>query len=164
MTATLPSISADLLYLLLFVVVMPFCLALSLMVKYALVYIFARQQRLWPALAAAWRLFKKSWLITVETSFMLFLFTVIFTFAVLFIISALAIPLYFITVFLALVVQPQLYVVFYPLLILIALVLFVLSGSVWSAFYTVTWTNLFVEVESGAGESKIVRLINKFRS
>lgn len=146
LTAGTPSVIADFWYLLLFVLLMPLTIILSLFVKYIVIGLVINKLKLRLAISNAWSIITKNWLISIETSFLLFLFNIVAIFFMLILISGLAIPLYYIAVLVQQLISPQFFVITLVLTYVILFIVFLLCNAIISTFSISVWTSLYLKL------------------
>lgn len=158
------SLAMDILFILTFIIFMPLAIIGGMISKLAVTYLAVYQTTIKEAVVKAFGMFKKNWLVSVETSFSLFVFSIIGTLAILFLINGASLPIWALTVFLSTSVSVNL---FYPLLglsIILMFIAFFILSSILSTFYTVSWVNLFCEFDkNGEPKGKIVRMFEKLK-
>ncbi len=155
------TISANLFYVLAFIIFVPVAIALSFMIKYAIAYVVIKGNYFTEAVRAGWKLFVQNWLISIEMAFILFFINFIVGLAVVLSILILAIPF----LFLAFVFYYFISILFFWVIIIIALICFfmiiLLGGSLLATFQISSWTSLFIELIGRGGTSKIARIMSK---
>ncbi|MFH1412920.1 MAG: hypothetical protein ABIG10_02725 [bacterium] len=156
-----PSIVADSIYLLLFIIMLPFAIVFSFAVKYIISYIVIYDQRLMQAIRNGWLLFKENWLVSIEMSFILFLINIFASLAVIILISALGIPLGLLGDVGSLTIAPIVFVIVYIVSFFLFLALFLIGGGIITSYSLTAWTNLFLRLNEKGGTSKIARTVNK---
>ncbi|MFH0840762.1 MAG: hypothetical protein V1865_02160 [bacterium] len=150
------------LFIVLFVVVVIIVIALAFIIKYASGYIVVYAQRFREAVANGWILFKKNWLISTELGFMLFFINVFGSFAIILLIAVVAIPLAALTSFTMAFLSIKSFIIMYWIRFLISLMIFVVGGAILTTFNITAWTALFLRLNKGSGESKVMRIVSKF--
>ncbi len=139
-----------------FIIFLAIVFMISFVARYQIYYILLKKQKLATALDSAWELFKKNWLISLETAFILFAVYLASVVLALFFASLLiAIPL----VMLFYLPQAPMFfassVAILSLLLVLAEILLIVAFT--SAFQWTAWTILFEKLTGGDGVSKIVR-------
>ena len=160
-TANNPVFWTDVVYMLLFIVLLPVAIVSSMLLRYATIYIKIKNQAIKEALVNAWELFKKNWLLTSEISILMFFFTVIASLLVIVLIMSLSIPYYFLSLALSFVLPQQFALVLVGLFLLIAFIIFIVGAAMISTYNIAIWTNLFSEIENKPKEGKIAQVLNK---
>ena len=164
LTANNPVFWSDVIYILLFVLILPVAIVGAMILRYATVYIKVKSMTIKTAIVAAWDLFKKNWLLTIEMSLLLFFLTILASLAVVMLILALSIPYYFLSLVIGLILPQQFALLLVGLFIVIAFVVFMIGASMISTFNIAVWTNLFSEIENKPKDGKIAQIVNKFRN
>ena len=145
-----------------FFVLIPIAVIISFVTRYGASYIILKKQNLAQAFFNAWRLFRINWIISLENALALLVLTVLYSLAI---ISLLA---FIITPFLILgYIVSQISVFGFWILIiagsLIAILSFLIAVSLFGAYYTVVWTELFIELtRPGKNISKTHRFAKKY--
>lgn len=136
---------------LLFVLLIPLSFAAALVGKYAIMYNLLSGLNFSRSVAAAWRLFKRNWLLSLEISFILFAINFLAGFAV--------IAIAYCLIMLPLMIPPFLF--FLMANFILAFGIMVISGSVINVFQTAAWAEIFLRLQDGQAKSKIERLLAK---
>ena len=144
-------------YIILFLIFIPLAIALNLIVKYAMAYNVIEHNRFVEAIENAWRLFKKNWLISMEMLVVLFIINFVAGLLILLFLAIFVLPLFIVGVTL---VIPWLSL----LMIIIAIIVIALAGSVITSFESAGWVSLFVRLEEKGGQAKLERIFLKKKS
>lgn len=151
----------NILYIISFVVFVPLGIIFSFITKYAIAFIVVKKEKFMSAIRLGWQLFEKNWLISIEMAFLLFAISFLVGIAAVLILLVLTIPFLFIGILLS---SVGFYFNMYAIMVS-ALILYVgfiaILGAMLSTFQVSAWTNLFIELVSRGGVSKLVRFINK---
>ncbi len=132
--------SIDALAVTAFIMLVPVQIILSFLTKFASAYVVIMRKSLGQAIAAAWQLFVKHWLVAVEMSFILIFFNVL---AAILVLGGLALTLG---------VPPDgefSAIVFY--------VVILTFGALIAAFQYAAWVTLFLKLKDNQGVSKLAR-------
>lgn len=137
-----------------FVIFLPLAVSLSLVIKYAIAFNVLEGYSVVKSLEKGWRLFQKNWLISLEVALLLFGISFVFTFAVLFALSLVFLPLFLLA---------SLFSVYWLafLMLSLAIIVTILAGAFLSVFQIGSWTNLFLELRSGNGLAKLERIFHR---
>ncbi len=141
-------------YVILFVIFLPIAISLSLMLKYAIAYSVLENDNFINSIEKGWKLFIKNWLISVEMAIILFIINFFASLVILLAITILFFPLFLVGISFG----------FYWLVVLmvfLALVFVVLSGSALGTFQISTWTNLFINLKEGNFVAKLERVFSR---
>jgi hypothetical protein len=143
-----------LIYTVLFVIFFPIATGLALMLKYAIAYKVLENTSFVKSVKKAWRLFLNNWLVSLEMAVILFL------------ISLLASGLVLLVLFLALMPLLLLGLMFnaiwlITLVMLIAIIVIALAGSLLTTFQVTTWTTLFLRLRDKGAAAKLERLFGR---
>lgn len=152
---------ADSLYLLLFIILLPVAIIFAFIVKYIISYIVVYGQGLWQAIRNSLRLFKENWLVSIEMSFMLLIINIVASLLVIILIYALGIPVWFLAIMGATVINPIIFPIVLLLGFTIFLIIFILGGGLISAYTISAWTYLFLQLNEQGGSAKITRLVDR---
>lgn len=145
-------------YYVLFVIFILAVFIISLILKYQLYYVILEDQSLSAALKSAWSLYKRNWLISLETSVLLFSVYIIVTFFTLLIgVFLLAVPLVLAQYYNLPTIIPALVIL---LSIVAIIILSLVIGSIVMTFQWSVWTLLFRRINASPEDSKIVRAVN----
>ncbi len=147
------------LFLLSFIILIPLAAIISFLIKYAVMYVVLRKEKMRQAIKSGWQLFLKNWIVSLEMAILMFLVTVTVGLAMILVAIILAIPLAFILYLLyALNISGSMMVGVVLALIVVALVLF-LFGAMLMAYQNTAWVLLFDRLNEGVVYPKITRLI-----
>ena len=156
-----PTLTSFLISIIVFFVLVPLAIIISFVTRYGASYIMLHKQNITTAFFNAWRLFRINWIISLENALVMLLLTVLYTIAL---ISLLA---FVITPFLILgyIVAQISSLGFWVLIIagtLVAIIIFLTAVSLFGAYYTIVWTEVFLHLTSkGISQSKTHRLVKK---
>ncbi|HNX10631.1 MAG TPA: hypothetical protein PKI61_00620 [bacterium] len=145
-------------YLILFIIFIPVAICISWVIKYAIAFLVLKNEKFSVALVQGWRLFRKNWLITVESGLLLFAVNFLATFAVLLACLVVAIPFIILAAAFLYLFSVSAFWVMVILGFLTLTVFVVICGSLLTTFQTVAWTDIFMKLNSGLGKSKMERL------
>lgn len=141
-------------YIILFLVLIPVVIALNLIIKYAMAYNIIEHNTFVEAIENGWRLFTKNWLISMEMLIALFIINFLAGVVVLTFMAILLLPLFIVGVTLAI---PWLSI----LMIILAIIVIIISGSFVTTFENAGWVSLFIRLEERGGIAKLERLFGK---
>jgi Na+-transporting methylmalonyl-CoA/oxaloacetate decarboxylase gamma subunit len=151
--------SASIMFVVLFIILVPIALLFSFVVKYAICFIVIKKMKLVDSIQKGWALFKKNWLISVEMAFLLFFLNFAFGLGVIFLIIILSIPF----LFLAFIAYKLFSIIGFLFIITIGFILLLLlvfvAGAFLSTFQISSWTNVYLKLIDNKGISKLVRVI-----
>jgi hypothetical protein len=149
---------ASISYVILFIVFIPLALILSLLLKYAVIYIVLQGKGFVDAWVESWRLFLRNWLISIEMGLILFIIQFLVTLALVFIVLALMIPFLFFAFLVGGISISGFWIVMLVAMVLI-FALTLLTGALFTTFQISSWTGLFLELTGKKGVlSKLIRL------
>lgn len=130
---------------------------ISFLIRYQILYIILKKEKIIPALKSAWKLFINNWLLSLEMAFILFIIYMIVIYLATFITSVLlAVPLVFATYSSQIPVLVLMILVLTSVLAIIIMTLFVTATL--SVFQWSSWILLFNKINMGKTLSKIVKL------
>ncbi|MHB8903500.1 MAG: hypothetical protein ACYC40_00115 [Patescibacteria group bacterium] len=141
-------------YVLLFVIFLPVAISLSLVLKYAIAYSVLENENFIKSIEEGWKLFIKNWLVSLEMAVILFIINFFASLAILLAVTILFLPLFIVGLNFG----------FYWLIVLmvfLALIFVVLSGSALGTFQISTWTNLFIKLREGGFVAKLERIFSR---
>lgn len=141
-------------YTILFVIFVPIAVSLSLMVKYAISYKVLEGETMVKSLEKGYSLFKKNWLISLETALILFFITL---FASFFLLVAMAIVI--LPIFITGLIIGANWLAY--LAIFIAIAIIIIFGSFMTTFQITSWTNLYLHLKDNKGLAKLERIFRK---
>lgn len=151
------------LYIIIFILLIPAAFIISFLAKYSAAYIVLKNKCLIDAIRSAWELFLKNWIISLEMAFILFLLNIVIGFAVILIITLIALP------FIAMAIIYSfagLQFAFWMVIILISVISLAIigfTGAILSAFQWSGWIILFKRLTSKETVlSKIERSVKAF--
>ncbi|MBU0670835.1 MAG: hypothetical protein ABH835_01490 [Patescibacteria group bacterium] len=144
------------------IVLIPFGIIITFLIKYAINYIVLKEESFFSALLKAWHLFEKNWVITLEMALVIFFINIIISFLVMIVLLIFFGPyLYFSIIDVGV---TQSWTAFGWILLIIglcAILAMVLVGSIFSAFQWSAWTLLFDDLTKGQATSRIVNWTEK---
>ncbi len=152
--------SANWFYIFLFVVLFPVAIVIAFIVRYITCYLVVYKYSIKEAIVNGWKLFVKNWLISAEMSLMLFLVNILGSLLVVFVILAVANPLYFLGILVNQYIYNGGFYIILALSYIIYFGLFAWGASLLSVFNVSSWTSLFLQLDKAGGESKITRVIS----
>lgn len=141
-------------YTLLFVIFVPLAVSLSLMVKYAISYKVLEEETLVKSLDKGYSLFKKNWLISLETALILFFITLFSSFFLLLVMTIVLLPIFITGLLLS--INWLTY-----LALFIALFIIMMFGSFMTTFQITSWTGLYLHLRENKGLAKLERIFRK---
>lgn len=147
-------------YVLLFIVLFPATIVVAFISRYIASYIIVQGQSFKQAFKKGFILFKDNWLVSVEMSLMLFLVNVFGSLGIIFIILAIANPLWFIGILVNQYLYKGGFYIILAISYIIFFILFALGASLLSIFNITSWTGLFLKLDKTGGESKLVRVFS----
>lgn len=144
-----------LIYIILFILFIPFATGFSLMMKYAISYQIFEEGGFTKSIKKAYQLFKKNWLISLEMSVVLFIISFLASIVFMILASIVLVPL-----FIAGLVLSSFWISY--LTILLGIIALIFFGTLLSTFQISAWTGLFVELKKANGLlAKLERLFQK---
>ncbi len=155
--AILAMTKSMLVYIILFVIIIPLTISVLFIIKYSIAYIIVRKEKMLEALVSAWNLFRKNWIISLELAALLYLFTILAALFFMFVSFNLG---KFFEVLAS--IYPSMS--FYIFVIIMPFSLFMVLafiGSLLAVFQTTAWTKLFLELDNKGAKSKIERIFSK---
>jgi len=150
------------LFIISFIILLPVSAIVAFLVKYAIMYVVLRKEKLCSALKNGWQLFLKNWVVSLEMAILMFLISILFGLAMIILGIVLAIPLGLIlyAIYSLNVAGSALTAVIIGL-ILLALIFFVM-GAMLSTYQLTAWVLLFDRLNESQVFSKIARLVAGF--
>ena len=148
-------------YIILFLILVPVVMGLSLIAKYAIAHIVIKGNKFVEAIDNAFKLFSRNWVISLEMAFILIMINIIVGLIILIAMFAIAAPFVILSLIFANFTIFWL-ITFLGLTVLILAVIWL--GSMLTTFLINSWTKLFLELLDGKGVSKIKRLKDKEKS
>lgn len=141
-------------YVLLFLIFIPIAIGLNLLVRYAMAYNIIGHYSFIESIENAWRLFIRNWLVSMEMLITLFLINFLAGIALLLLMAIFILPLLIVGVTFAL---NGLALV----MMIIAIIIIALTGSLLATFENAGWISLFVRLEEKGGQAKVERIFSK---
>ena len=139
------------------IILVPLSLVLSLLMRYAMIYVVNEDKHIGQAIADAWQLFKKNWIVSLEMALVLFVLNILSGLLLMVLMVFIALP--FVT--LGMIASQLASVGFFWLVVALGILTFVailfLYGAVWNAFAYTAWVVLFNKITIGGVYSKILR-------
>lgn len=148
-------------YLIAFILLFALIMIVSIVTIYSIIYVVLEKKSLGSAISNAWELFRKNWLVSVETSLLLFLVVLAALFLFLVFSTLAFIPF---TILFAIVAYFKSLFGFWFLVVIIALfiiAILILSFALLATFQWSVWITLFEEMVSGRATSKLERIGSK---
>jgi hypothetical protein len=153
------AIDLMLLYVILFVVLIPLVLIVSFLGKFAVCFSVIKGKKFIDSLEDAVKLFGKNWLISVEMALIIFFIDFIAIFAIGLTILILAVPYLFAAIALAMIFSQAVFWLAVVVGLVLAIIIVILAGSVLTTFHTIAWTDIFINLTEKKGSlAKIIRV------
>jgi hypothetical protein len=153
------SSSTDWMYVVFFIVLFPMAIITAFVVRYMTCYLIIYGYPIKEAIRNGWKLFIKNWLVSAEMSLVLFLTNIVGSLLIVFIILAVANPLWFAGILVQQYVFKGGFYIILALSYIIYFALFAWGASLLSVFNITSWTSLFLQLDKLGGESKISRVV-----
>lgn len=147
------------LYFVTFIIFFPLILIISFLTIFTICGMVLHNKHLGGAVADAWHVFRKNWLISIETSLILFGISLISGLAVALFAILLFMPIMLLSFVGAAVGIPSITYIVMVLALIVLVALIVVTGSILTTFQINTWTLLYEQLVKAGGLSKIVRII-----
>jgi len=141
-------------YTILFVIFVPVAMGLSLMLKYAIAYRVLDNKSFVASLERAGKLFGRNWLVSLEMAVILFIINFLASGAIFIILALFLLPL----LLLGLIFKMTWLVLF---VMLLAIAIIIVLGSILTSFQVATWTNLFLRLKEKGGLAKLERIFHR---
>jgi hypothetical protein len=151
--------SSGWIYVVFFVVLFPAAIITAFVIRYMSCYLIVYGYSMKESITAGWRLFTKNWLVSAEMSLMLFLVNIFGSLLVIFIILAVANPLWFLGILFNQYIFKGGFYVILALSYIVYFGLFAWGASLLSVFNINSWTSLFLQLDKVGGASKISRVV-----
>jgi len=140
-----------------FLIFIPLSIIVSLVTKYAIIYVMLSGQKLREAFTNAWRLFNANWLVSLEMAFILFVINIAVGLGYI-ICAVLIFSPFFVLAVIKSATTPQSFNLLIYISITILLVFSAFVGAWLATFQTSSWTLLFIRLgQNEKAHSKIVR-------
>jgi len=145
--------------LLSFIILIPIAVIISFLIRYAAIAVVIKKEKVKHAIATAWKLFIKNWIVSIEMAILMFLITIVAGLIMIVCSIILAVPLSFlIYLFLSLNIGGAfLIAVVISIFLFMALLFWI--GALLSTFRTTCWVILFDKIDGSQVFSKISRII-----
>lgn len=144
------------------ILLIPFGIIITFLIKYAINFIVLKDESFFSALAKAWHLFVKNWVITLEMALIIFFINIILSFLVIIVLIIFFAPYLYFSIFDIGITQSWTSFGWFVLIIgICAILLTVLAGSIFSAFQWSAWTLLFDDLTKGRATSRIVNWVDR---
>jgi hypothetical protein len=141
-----------------FIIFIPLAIIISFLIKYAVIYVVTDNKNFKQSILAAWHLFRKNWIVSVEMAIILFIVNILAGLAIIMALLLLAIPFVLVGfVFQQLGATSLLYLMIIVGLIILLLALFIFGGFL-QGFQFGAWIILFTRLTEGVVIPKILRL------
>lgn len=142
-----------------FIVLVPLAIIMNFILKYALVYLVADNEKVWPAFRNAFRLFWKNWFVSIEMGIIMFFINILVGLGAFVLLFFLMVPFLALVVLFSALEQMVLASLALVLVAVILIGVIVLVGSWLSVFQYSVWTLLFFELKRGRAYPKVMRLL-----
>lgn len=152
--------SSGWIYVVFFIILFPLAIVTAFVIRYMTCYLIIYGYSVKESIINGWKLFTKNWLISTEMSLVLFLTNIIGSVLVVFIILAIANPLWFLGILVNQYIYNGGFYVVLALSYIVYFTLFAWGASLLSVFNISSWTSLFLQLDKLGGESKISRVIS----
>ncbi len=144
-----------------FFILVPLIVIVSLVTRYGASYIVLKKDSLLTAFLNGWRLFKTNWIISIENAFFLLLVTILYILSVSTLITIIVVPFLILASLLGAINYFGFWFVFMAGSFSVIIIL-LLTTAIWGAYYSIIWTNVFLELTSRVKKhSKVQRLLHK---
>jgi hypothetical protein len=141
-------------YVILFIILVPIGTGLALMIKYAICYKVLDNCSFVSSIEKGWKIFKKYWLISLETAIILFVITLGAGLALLLLLTIVITP-----ILAAGIIFQAVWIIILALLLAFAVIVF--AGAILTTFQVSAWTGLFLQLKEGVGLAKLERVFRK---
>jgi hypothetical protein len=152
-------LAVNVVYTIFFIILIPIAIGASLMIKYAIAFVVLKKQKLFVSLNSAWELFQTNWIISIEMALLLFLISFVATLLILFASLILAVPFLILATSFFFLFSPVAFSIVLVLGVITLIVFFIVAGSFLTSYQVVAWTNLFMQLATKGGESKLERIL-----
>jgi len=140
-----------------FLILIPLAVIISLVMRYAIMFVVLRKEATGQAIKSAWGVFTRNWLVSIEMVILLFLVLLGFLLAIIIASAVLIIPLSLIYYILFSLNVSGLLFGMVAFLILISFILLLWIFAAWSVFRNAAWVLLFEKLTESQVFSKIAR-------
>ena len=151
--------SSTLLYVVLFVILVPSAIVVSLLIKYIIAFIVLKKKKNCEAVKAGWELFRNNWIISVEMALILFGISFVATLLALVVVLIIIWPFMILAAGVSIVLAYNFAVVIMILAAAVIITFVVIFGSWLTVYQAGVWTNLFLTLVDKGGESKLERMM-----
>jgi hypothetical protein len=157
-----PAFSATgLLFFIGFLLFIPVSIILSFIVKYAIAFVVIKDEKFIKSVKEGWKLFLDNWLVSLEMAFLLFAISFVSAIALIMTFLVLTVPVLFIIVIFSSILAYVNFLVIILCAMIFYIIAIIIFGSFLTAFQIGAWTNLFIELISRGGASKLNRIFSK---
>ena len=147
----------NILIILSFIVLVPLAIILALIVRYAVIYVVNEDVHVAVAIGNAWKLFKKNWIISLETALLLFLLNVMTGLLLVVGLVFFALPFVMLGMIANVLASNTFFWLVVVLAVLCFIVLLFLYGAIWNVFRVSVWVLLFEKIKYGDVYSRVLR-------
>lgn len=153
--------SANLFYVLAFLLFVPLAIIISFIIKYAIACVVIKGNKISEALIAGWQLFIKNWLVSLEMAFILFFINFMVGLGIIILFLLLSIPFLFLgLLFIKVAWYVNLWLII-VLAVILYLIIIIIIGSGLATFQVSSWTGLFIKLVKQGGVSKLARVFSR---
>ncbi len=146
-----------------FIILIPLAVIVSFIIRYALMFLVIKKEKVWLAIASAWKLFIKHWIVSLEMAILLFLVNLAFGIVMILSAIVLALPLSLLLyTFYVLKVGGVIFAGVIITLVLVAVLMFWL-GALLSVYQSVAWVIIFDRLTESQVYSKLVRMVESWK-
>lgn len=145
-----------------FIVLFPLSVVATFLVKYAINFVVLKDESFFRSIGRGWKLFTSNWLITLEMALLIFLISIVISLVALGVLLFLFAPYLFFSILnISLTWSWTPLTLFLTVAAVIMAAVFVLIGSVFSAFQWTAWTMLFDNLTDEPREPRIAAWIRQ---
>lgn len=147
-------------YFISFLIFFPVVLIVSFLTIYTVCAAVIHNLKFWKAIASAWNVLHKHWIVSLETALILFGVTFLATILVGIAAAFLMIPFSLLLMAAVLSGSVALTATIFTIFIIILAAIALLVGSVITTFQLITWTQLFLRLEKKGAVAKVIRFFS----
>lgn len=154
-------VPANIAFSILFVFFVPVIVTLAFVINFAISFVVIKGEKLNNAIKQAIKLFSRNWLVSIEMGFLIYLVSLIATFAAILLMLLLVTPFLLLIYFAINIQSVALFGVILALAFLVFTFVVIFFGSILSGFQNSASALFFMKLISSGGTSKIVRVFDK---
>lgn len=147
----------NILVILSFIIFVPLAIVFAIVFQFALIYVMLEDKHISEAIGKAWSLFRKNWIISLETGLLLFLLHILTSLLMILVVVFVSLPFLMLFMIAQSISSTGFLSLIFALGILTFIGVMLLYGTLWNVFSNAVWVLLFDRISTSKVFSKILR-------